>query len=372
LIDIIKNTMKSLTNLFLLKLFILFCYADGYGKSNEPSDSGIVKNSPSPRNILITGVGDIMLGTSFPSSRFLPPNNNPYALLETVAGSLAASDITFGNLEGPLLDHGDPVKQCRDTTKCYLFRTPENYITALTSSGFNLLSLANNHFGDFGIKGRNRTKAILDSVGIYYAGLTENPWSIFSKDSIIYGFCAFAPNVGTVNINDLSKAGEIVRMLADTCDIVIVSFHGGAEGADYQHVPRKSEIFYGENRGDVYNFAHNMIDNGADIIFGHGPHVTRAIEVYKDRFICYSLGNFCTYGRFNLRGPNGIAPMIKINVDEKGRFLKGRIIPVYQPWPGGVRIDTNLRVINKIRELIAVDFPDSVISISDNGEINYK
>jgi hypothetical protein len=82
-----------------------------------------------------------------------------------------------------------------------------------------------------------------------------------------------------------------------------------------------------------------MIDNGADVVFGHGPHVTRAIEVYKDRFISYSLGNFCTYGRFNLAGPNGIAPIVKLNVDITGKFVSGRIIPVYQPWPGGVKPD---------------------------------
>jgi hypothetical protein len=249
---------------------------------------------------------------------------------------------------------------------------PEKYISALTASGFDILSLANNHFGDFGLPARIRTKEILDSVGIIYGGLIEHPWSIFMKDSLLYGFCAFAPNAGTVDINDIPRAGEIVRMLADTCDIVIVSFHGGAEGAEFQNVPKTVEMFHGESRGDVYNFAHSMIDNGADVVFGHGPHVTRAIEVYKDRFISYSLGNFCTYGRFKLSGPNGIAPIVKINVDTSGRFLSGRIIPVFQSWPGGVKIDSNRRAINKIRELMAIDFPDAVITVSDNGEITYK
>ena len=103
--------------------------------------------------------------------------------------------------------------------------------------------------------------------------------------------------------------------------------------------PRAMEVFHGENRGDVYHFAHTMIDNGADVVFGHGPHVTRAIEVYRDRFISYSMGNFCTYGRINLAGPNGLAPIVKINVDTTGRFLSGRIIPCYQTWPGGVKYD---------------------------------
>ena len=116
---------------------------------------------------------------------------------------------------------------------------------------------------------------------------------------------------------------------------------------------KQHEIFHGENRGDVYNFAHTMIDNGADVVFGHGPHVTRAIEVYKERFISYSLGNFCTYGQINLAGPNGLAPIVKLNVDTSGRFLSGRIIPVYQTWPGGVKYDYSRRVINKIRDLMA-------------------
>jgi hypothetical protein len=361
-----------------LKLFLISFLLLNYFKTAFPTVPITYEPSFSPdtsvaeRKIVITGVGDIMMGSSFPDSRRLPPFNNPFLLLESVADTLSSSDITFGNLEGSFLDNGDPCKKCRDTTICYLFRMPERYVSALTSSGFDILSLANNHFGDFGTPGRTRTKEILDSVGIIYGGLVEHPWSIFKRDSVLYGFCAFSPNSGTVNINETSKAAEIVRMLADKCDIVIVSFHGGAEGAEFQHVPKTNEIFHGENRGDVYNFAHIMIDNGADVIFGHGPHVTRAIEVYKNRFISYSLGNFCTYGRINLAGPNGLAPIVKINVDRYGRFLSGRIIPVYQIWPGGVKYDYNNRVIKKIKELMAVDFPDEPITVSDNGEIYYK
>jgi poly-gamma-glutamate capsule biosynthesis protein CapA/YwtB (metallophosphatase superfamily) len=365
--------MKRSVRFIIISFLFLNCfkYADAR-LLHIPGSHPVRDTSLTPRNIVITGVGDIMLGSSFPSSSFLPPHDNPFLLLESLADTLASSDITFGNLEGSFLDRGIPVKKCNDSTLCYLFRMPERYISALTSAGFNILSLANNHFGDFGLPARIRTKAILDSVGIKYAGLTEHPWTIFSKDSLRYGFCAFSPNAGTVNINELSAAAGIVRMLADSCDIVIVSFHGGAEGADFQNVPKKDEIFHGEDRGDVYKFAHTMIDNGADVVFGQGPHVTRAVEVYKERFIGYSLGNFCTYGRFNLSGPNGLAPIMKINVDTAGRFLSGRIIPVFQPWPGGVRYDYDRRVINKIRDLVAVDFPDAVVNISEKGEISYK
>lgn len=364
--------MKRPVILIIISFLLINCFTDAFSMEIQDSCNTHQDTVIAGRKIVITGVGDIMLGSSFPSSSFLPPHDNPYLLLESVADTLKTSDITFGNLEGSFLNNGEAAKKCRDTTLCYLFRMPERYISALTATGFDILSLANNHFGDFGLPARNRTKQILDSVGIYYGGLIEHPWSIFKRDSIIYGFCAFAPNAGTVNINEISEAGAIVKMLADTCDIVIVSFHGGAEGADFQNVPKINEIFHGEDRGNVYNFAHEMIDNGADVIFGQGPHVTRAIEVYKDRFIGYSLGNFCTYGRFNLAGPNGIAPIIKLTVNTEGRFLSGRIIPVYQPWPGGVKIDSNRRVINKIRDLMAADFPDEVITVSENGEISYK
>lgn len=324
------------------------------------------------RKIVITGVGDIMLGTSFPSIKYLPPSDNPFLLLESVADSLSDADITFGNLEGSFLNDGPPVKKCKDTTICYLFRMPERYVSALTLSGFDILSLANNHFGDFGDASRTRTKEILDSVGIRYSGLVENPWSIFIKDSVTYGFASFAPNAGTVNINDIDSAASIVRMLNDSCDIVIVSFHGGAEGKDFQNVTRLPEVYHGEERGDVYRFAHTLIDNGADVIFGHGPHVPRAVEVYKERFIIYSLGNFCTYGRFNLASPNNMAPIVRLDVDIDGRFRSGKIIPAVQPWPGGVMYDSNCGVINKIRELTLTDFPESEIVISDNGNITYK
>jgi poly-gamma-glutamate capsule biosynthesis protein CapA/YwtB (metallophosphatase superfamily) len=361
--------MKRLVLLLIIILSFLNSYAQSTDSTAFVKDTTLIK---APKNIIITAVGDIMLGSSFPSSEFLPPHDNPYLLLESVADTLKESDITFGNLEGSFLNVGEPAKKCRDTTLCYLFRMPERYISALTSTGFNLLSLANNHFGDFGPVARNRTKAILDSTGINYGGLIEHPWSIFRKDSVLFGFCAFAPNAGTLNINELENASQIVKKLADTCDIVIVYFHGGAEGADFQNVPKANEIFHGEDRGDVYNFAHLMIDSGADVVLGSGPHITRGIEVYKERFISYSMGNFCTYGRFNLAGPNGIAPIIKLNVDRNGKFVSGRIIPIYQPWPGGVRIDSLRRVIYKIKELDAQDFPDEVINVSDDGKITYK
>jgi poly-gamma-glutamate capsule biosynthesis protein CapA/YwtB (metallophosphatase superfamily) len=325
-----------------------------------------------PKTYTIAGVGDIMLGTSFPSRKYLPPQNNPNPLIADLIPYLSDSDITFGNLEGPFTDNAPLTKQCKDTTICYAFRMPESYASVLSNAGFDLLSLANNHFGDFGQSGRETTMKLLDSLNIGYAGLDSKPYTIFEKDSVLYGFCAFAPNRGTININDYKRAREILKILNDTCDIIIVSFHGGAEGAAYEHVTGKPEEFYGENRGNVVEFAHMVIDNGADIVFGHGPHVTRAIDVYNNRFIAYSLGNFLTYRRFNLSGPNGISPLVQVEVDRSGNFLKALIVPVYQNSQGHVKIDPSKRVITRIRELVRSDFPSSQIEIDDNGIVKLK
>ncbi len=241
----------------------------------------------------------------------------------------------------------------------------------LLDAGFDVMSVANNHSGDFGIPGRKNTARILDSLGIDFAGTLDRPYATFTINDVNYGFAAFAPNTGTVSIHDLEGAKAIVQKLDSISDIIIISFHGGAEGKDHEHIPRKNETYYGEDRGDVYDFSHQLIDAGADIIFGHGPHITRAIEVYNDRFIAYSLGNFCTYARFNLSGPNGYAPIIKIHTKMNGEFIGGKIYPIKQVGSGMPIIDKEQSAIFKIRELTHIDIPETKIVIDANGNINY-
>jgi poly-gamma-glutamate capsule biosynthesis protein CapA/YwtB (metallophosphatase superfamily) len=148
--------------------------------------------------------------------------------------------------------------------------------------------------------------------------------------------------------------------------------NGGAEGSNHEHLTREYEEFLGQNRGNVYLFAHSAIDAGADIVFGHGPHVTRAVEVYKNRFIAYSMGNFCTYRRFNIQGVSGIAPIIKVFINGSGEFIKGEITATYQDKFTGTKLDPNKRVIKRMQELVREDIPESVIEIKENGEIIYK
>lgn len=320
----------------------------------------------------VIGVGDMMLGTNYPATSYLPANGGK-DLLADVKERLRAADVAFGNLEGTILDKGGTPKRCNNPDACYVFRSPESYVQHFADAGFDFLSLANNHSGDFGSTGRERTKAVLKEADIAFAGLAgTDEYAIIERSGLTFGMAAFSPNRGTVSIHDYAKARAIVQELDRKCDVVIVSFHGGAEGASHQRVPRKSETYYGENRGDVYKFAHAMVDAGADIIFGHGPHVTRAMELYKDRLICYSLGNFCTYGRFNLRGEAGIAPMVEVEVDQEGQFLGGWAIPVYQAKQHGPRIDPQKRAVQTLIRLTKADFPETPLRIGDDGRLSRR
>ncbi len=318
------------------------------------------------------GVGDMMLGTNYPSSSYLPANGGK-DMLKDVLDTLLDADVTFGNLEGTIIDKGGVPKRCGNPNACYVFRSPTSYGVHFKNAGFDLLSLANNHSGDFGAEGRRVTKKTLDELDIAYAGLAgTDEIAVIERAGIKIGFCAFAPNRGTCDVRNIPRAKAIVEGLKAESDIIVVSFHGGAEGASHQNVPRRTETYYGENRGNVHSFAHAVVDAGADIVFGHGPHVTRAAELYKDRFIIYSLGNFCTYGRFNLRGPAGIAPMIKLQVDKKGQFVSGRVIPIYQQKTHGPKIDPQKRAISKLIELTRQDFPETSLQIDENGFMSKK
>jgi len=321
------------------------------------------------QTITFIGVGDMMLGTDFPKKEYLPPNNDPRPYISEAIPYLKDADVTFGNLEGCFLDEGPVVKQCKDTTKCYAFKMPEIFAPVFKEAGFDLLNLANNHIRDFGNAGLESTRYHLNQLGFSWAGLLDRPTDTLTVKGVKIGFAAFSPNTGTVDINDIPTAIEIVSNLKKNCDIVIVSFHGGAEGADHQHITRKSEMFYGENRSNVYEFAHKMIDAGADVIFGHGPHVCRAIEIYKGRFIAYSLGNFAAYSRFNLASPNDLAPIVKIFTNTSGEFIKGQIIPFKQIKGVALTYDHNKSVIYKIKNLTKIDFPElkDRLMFEDNG-----
>ena len=198
--------------------------------------------------------------------------------------------------------------------------------------------------------------------------------AVIERKGLKIGLCAFGHNPYTLRHTDeeLKNVSRIVDHLVKTTDIVIVSFHGGAEGTRYSHLPDSMETFYKEKRGYLRRLAHFCIDRGADIVYGHGPHVVRATEVYKGRFIAYSLGNFCTPYGMNLKGISGYAPVIEVKTDRHGRFLGGQIHSFIQQKGLGPRRDATHSVARQIRQLSQEDVPHSEATIDPKGAIRRK
>ena len=315
--------------------------------------------------ITISAVGDLMLGTNYPDSSTLPLN--PNSLLIPANSLLKKADITFGNLEGVFLNKGGKPKGFGSNIYC--FRQPEDYAKILKENGFNFLSIANNHINDFGITGIETTEKTLDKNLLKYAGNQKNPFTILEKKGIKIGLIAFAPHNGCLDLNDIPTLISLVEKNKKYCNILIVSFHAGAEGVNACHITRQQEIFYDQDRGNVYEAAHAAIDAGADVIIGHGPHVPRALELYKNKIIAYSLGNFCTYAKFNLKGINSYAPLLYIKINEKGDFIEGKINSFVQLGEGGPLIDKTNAAAKLIKQLSIEDFPESPIEINDQGDV---
>lgn len=344
---------------------IFFYPLDSKAKETVNKKEAVIAEIPEDSVITFVAVGDMMLGTNFPSESYLPPAD--LLLLSPMYSYLQQADVTFGNLEGTVLNSGGDVKRCGDPSKCYAFRQPEYFVDQLKEAGFDILSIANNHMGDFGEPGRQNTQRILKEKGFTYAGLDSCPWDTVTIKGVKYGFTAFAPNTACLQITDYARAQKIVKDLDAMCDIVVVSFHGGAEGSSRTHVTRKTEIFYDENRGNVYEFARKVIDAGADVVLGHGPHVTRAMDYYKGRFITYSMGNFCTYGRFNLKGISGMAPLFELKLNKDGSFISGKVVSTKQLGEGGPVLDSLGGAYGQIQLLTGQDIPELKVTYQPDG-----
>jgi len=368
---------KLIAALFFLLIVISGCEEkSNITKKPEPvtdTTENITKQpeEKSQELISIIAVGDIMMGSNYPSSASLPPNDGK-DILDNVSEVLKDADVTIGNLEGTLLNSGGKPKECGSPEHCHSFRMPEHYAGYLKEAGFDFMNLANNHSGDFGIVGRESTVNTLKDYGIKYAGLETDATSIMQIGNLKIGFAGFAPNWGTCDINNIPKAKEIISELKKKCDLVVVCFHGGAEGSGAQRVKEGTEFYLGEKRGNVVDFSRSVIDAGADLVFGSGPHVSRSVELYEGKLIAYSLGNFCTYGKFGISGVLGYAPIIKVYIDSKGKFVKGEIISAQQKGRGVPFLDDEHKAAQTIAKLTKIDFPNTDLIISETGIITLR
>jgi poly-gamma-glutamate capsule biosynthesis protein CapA/YwtB (metallophosphatase superfamily) len=229
-----------------------------------------------------------------------------------------------------------------------------------------VVSLANNHANDFGAEGLADTVAALAEAGIAPTG-TPGANAVREVDGTRVAVVGFAPYPWADPLLDVAAASARVAEAAARADVVVVTMHAGAEGADAARTPRGPETYLGEDRGDVRAFARAVIDAGADLVVGHGPHVLRGIEFHAGRPIAYSLGNLAGYGTFSLRGPLRRGAVLQVELGADGAFRAGRLVPTRlvgkgAPAPGGDGIAA-------VRRLSRADFGGAAARIDRAGVI---
>jgi hypothetical protein len=344
------------------KLILFVLIVLGFGFINQKTWAG--------ETLSVVAVGDIMMG-SHGTKGILPPNDGR-DLFAGIFSQLGGGDITFGNLEGPLLDNGGPGK-CWETKSpwCFEFKMPTRYGLLLKQAGFTVMNIANNHTLDYGTEGIKSTLETLTLLGIQpVGGQAVAELTVKGKRIALVGF-SYRLSPYSWSLLEIDQAKEMVAKIKETHDLVIVSFHGGAEGKIALQVVNENEIFLGEDRGNVMHFSRSVIDAGADLVLGHGPHVLRAMEIYKKKLIAYSLGNFLTYGLFNLKGPNGISGILKVKLDlENGDFLEGRLVSVKLEKGGIPEPDGNNEGVQLLKELTHKNGDLFNVRISNEGEIS--
>lgn len=259
------------------------------------------------KEISLLFVGDIMLDRGVAKSISRTGGDNHYFIFEN-AGFLKEADLTFGNLEGPVSGKG------KDLRNLYSFRMATEAAPVLKEAGFDFLSVANNHTGDWGREAFEDTLANLakESIFVVGGGMNKDEAAepkITEINGLKIGFVGFS-DVGPNWLKaDSDQSGiiladtnlpEIVKKAASSVDVLVVSFHFGEE---YQDVHNKRQE----------NLAREAIDNGAKIIVGHHSHVVQDTEQYNGGFIAYSLGNFIFDQNFSEETMRGAVLKVKLS-----------------------------------------------------------
>lgn len=211
-------------------------------------------------------VGDISLNREV--NYQISVNHNPNLPFENIACLTKNADITAGNLEGPL------IANCPVTRTGMKFCGNLENVNGLTFAGFDLLNLSNNHIENYGREGIDQTIQALTDQSIDYFGLGKIGHKTIGKTK--FAFVGFDDTVRPLTEKEVI---DQITEAKQQADFTVVSFHWGEE---YQKIPNQRQK----------DLAYLAIDNGADLIFGHHPHVTQTVEYYKEKPIIFSLGNF--------------------------------------------------------------------------------
>jgi poly-gamma-glutamate capsule biosynthesis protein CapA/YwtB (metallophosphatase superfamily) len=318
--------------------------------------------SRSGAGVTFAAVGDTMLG----NSPELP--SDPRSYLDPVKGQLVG-DVVFGNLEGTLTDVPDSPK-CGGAPSgtCYAFRTPPSYAGDLAAAGFTVMNNANNHSYDFGQAGLDQTLAALRKAGIAQDGL-PGEITVVEAGGEKVAFLGFAPYSTTGSLLDLPAARALVRKATRRAQVVVVAIHAGAEGTAAQHLTGGEEEYLGEDRGNPEAFAKMAVRAGADLVLGSGPHVLRAMELYRRRLIAYSLGNFSGFHNFATEGVLGASAVLHVTLDPDGAFLSGRIASVRLIEAGQPVPDSSGEGAAIVARLSREDLGGAAVKVGGNGRI---
>ena len=315
--------------------------------------TGISSPSPSPAPSPTPAVIEIgWVGDTTPGSKYGLPPNGGRALFPQLRDQLHAPDLMIANLEGTYSTGGSSKAGGANS---FSFQAPPAYARALPWAGIDLVNLANNHSNDYLARGLKQTTQALQKAGIAYAGLPGQV-TVVRVRGLRVAVLGMAFSTGSANVNNIPAARRIVRRAAQNADLVVVLMHIGAEGADKIHTPRGTEWAFGERRGNPRAFAHAVVDAGADLVLGSGPHVIRGIERYKDRLIAYSLGNFAGWGNFALGGNLSLSGLLTVRIDETGKISGGRWLSLSLARPGVPTIDPADTAARLVRRLSAEDF----------------
>jgi poly-gamma-glutamate capsule biosynthesis protein CapA/YwtB (metallophosphatase superfamily) len=309
--------------------------------------------------VTIAATGDIVMG----SAPNLPPDGGR-SFFSDVQADLAG-DVVLGNLEGTLATGGG--SKCGEgSTNCFAFRTPPSYARWLARAGFTVMNLANNHAYDYGEIGLQQTIAALRRQGLLHTG-RPGQVTVQKVGQIRVALVGFASYPWAAPLTDIAAARRLVRKAARSADVVIATMHAGAEGTDRQHVRRGTERFLGENRGNVVRFTHAVVDAGADLVVGHGPHVLRGMEWYKGRLIAYSLGNFAGYKVFSLGGALSTSGILRVSLRGDGTFETGRLVATTLAGDGVPALDPSEAAHGVVRTLSRGDFGQRAVKVSREG-----
>ncbi|MCS6895180.1 MAG: CapA family protein [Bacteroidia bacterium] len=310
----------------------------------------------------LTLSGDNMIGT------FVLPEHLRQRVL-ALRPYLSVGDIRFTNVEGNFVTGKEKPCKCSEASRqrgvCFEFGMPVQNADLLKEVGFNLAHLDNNHTEDYGVAAYESTKRLIENMGITTLGKRES--KVLEINGLRVGLIAFGFSGRSYHVGNIPQAVSLVQDLARKSDVVIVSFHGGAEGSNMIHTPDNVEMFYGENRGHVRAFARAVIDAGADLVVGHGPHVMRGMELYKGRLVLYSLGNFIVVNGISTQGPNGLTGVFEVSLDKEGRFLRGKFHPM-RILQGIPTPDEKKEALMLLRRLTQEDFQGGRLTIREDGE----